>query len=150
MPKKTKSKRKVTPKKRVRKVEPALVKVAKAQTRRNRAPFPALEPRLNLKTRYDLVDYDYVDKLSDKEKAWLNSFTEEYVHANMKHDGKKLHKTKKLRKDCYDRNNARNRCILTKSKACGMTVSIDELEKDDSLEMEDQIIENLDEDLFNK
>lgn len=32
---------------------------------------------------------------------------------------KNLHNTKELKKDCYDRNNARNRCILTQQRAQG-------------------------------
>lgn len=49
----------------------------------------------------------------------MNKFTKEYVNAeiNNKKPKKNLHKTKALKKDCYDRNNARNRCIYTRSKA---------------------------------
>ncbi len=85
------------------------------KSRRGRTKYPALDPGLNLKTRTDLIDYDYVDKLSPEEKKWLNKFTEEYVNASVdpKKLKKNLHNTEKLKKDCYDRNNARNRCILT-------------------------------------
>lgn len=65
-----------------------------------------------------MIDYDYLDKLTEKEKAWLNKFTHEYTNAgklNKKH--KPLHKTPEQKKDCYDRNNARNRCELTRQKA---------------------------------
>ena len=86
---------------------------------RKRAKHPALNPKYNLKTRTELIDYDYIDKLSEKEKAWLNAFTEEYTNANMNHKGKKLHKSKAMKKDCYNRNNARNRDILTRAKASG-------------------------------
>lgn len=91
----------------------------KPKTRRSRTKYPALNPGLNLKTRTDLIDYDYVDKLSPSEKKWLNKFTEEYVGASLDTENpkKNLHNTKSLKKDCYDRNNARNRCILTLQKA---------------------------------
>jgi predicted PolB exonuclease-like 3'-5' exonuclease len=102
-----------------------------------------LKRHLNLKTRYDLVDYDYLDSLSDKEKEWLNRFTEEYVHANMNHKGKVLHRTKKMKKDCYDRNNSRNRCILTKSKAMGSSVSLIDV-------TEEPVDENAENNLINK
>lgn len=101
------------------------MKKPKSGTRRSQAKYPALRPELNPKTRFELLDYDYLDKLNDEEKAWLNAFTEEYTHANMKHPGKKLHTRKKQKKDCYDRNNSRNRCIWTRVKAAGMTVDID-------------------------
>lgn len=93
----------------------------KKTSRRKKNKYPALNPGLNLKTRTDLIDYDYVDKLSPKEKAWLNKFTEEYVNASVdpKNLKKNLHNTKELKKDCYDRNNARNRCILTQQRAQG-------------------------------
>ena len=51
--------------------------------KRARTKNPALRPELNLRTRYELIDYDYVTKLSEEDKAWLNKFTEEYVNANL-------------------------------------------------------------------
>lgn len=107
--------------------------------------YPALRPELNLKTRWELIDYDYVDKLSDKEKRWLNKFTEEYTNAKLNHKGKKLHSTKKLRKDCYDMNNSRNRCILTRSKACGKTVNLGDInEKEEIGDQENRLIDMYD------
>lgn len=90
------------------------------ETKRSKSKYPALKPELNLKTRHDLIaDYDYLKKLSSEEKEWLNKFTKEYVNAeiNTKQPRKNLHRNKSLKKDCYDRNNARNRCIYTRSKA---------------------------------
>jgi hypothetical protein len=94
-------------------------------TKRERTRWPGLDKAVNLRTRQDLIDYDYIDKLSDVEKDWLSKFTEEFVSGTFKKGtpGKKgsgpLHKTKKLKRDCYNRNNLRNRCVYTKSKACG-------------------------------
>ena len=77
---------------------------------------------------------DYVDKLTDKEKQWLNTFTEEYTNANFNHGKKVLHKTKTQKKDCYDRNNARNRDILTREKAAGTALYLEDIkEKDNSI-----------------
>jgi hypothetical protein len=104
----------------------------KKKTKRSRIKYSALDPTVNLKTRYELIaDYDYLDKLSEQEKAWLNKFTKEYVNADLdsKKASRNLHRTKELKKDCYDRNNARNRCIWTKCKASGNFVSIDEVPK---------------------
>lgn len=91
-------------------------KKSKPRNRRERSKYPALDPALNLKIRNEEIDYDYVDKLSEKDKSWLNSFTEEYINANLKHKGKKLHKSKKDRKICYDKNNHRNSDILSRGK----------------------------------
>ena len=101
---------------------------------------------MNLKTRSDLIDYDYIDKLSDKDKEWLNKFTEEYVHDSLdrKNLRKNLHNTQKLKKDCDDRNNARNRCILTRSKAQGLLTDIDDLKRTLDRDKEDDLVEELD------
>jgi len=70
-----------------------------------------------LKSRTDLLDYDYLHKLNKEELEFLNKFTGEYVNAGInKEDKTVLHKTKRLRKNCYDMNNARNRDITTRTK----------------------------------
>jgi hypothetical protein len=99
------------------------------KNRRAKTKYPALKPELNLKTRYELIDYDYVDKLDDSNKGWLNKFTEEYVNASLDriNYNNNIHNTKELKQDCDRRNNARNRDMLTRAKACGSHVSIDEL-----------------------
>lgn len=90
----------------------------KKQSRRSKVKYAALDPAFNLKTRTDLIDYDYINKLSEREKKWLNKFTQEYVNAGkLNKKDRPLHKTKELKKDCYDRNNARNRCQYTRQKA---------------------------------
>lgn len=111
----------------------------KKKNRRNSTKYPALNPGLNLKTRKDLIDYDYLDQLSEKEKDWLNRFTEEYTNARFDHKGKKIQKE---RKDSYDRNNARNRDILTRIKAEGKLKPTETINEKDILTMspEDNII----------
>ena len=91
----------------------------KTASRRENEKHPNLDPRFNLKTRSDLLDQDYLHKLNEKELDWLNKFNKEYINAALDNERpkKNLHKTKKLRKECYDRNNARNRDILTRAKA---------------------------------
>lgn len=120
----------------------------KKKNRRDSVKNPALVPQLNLKTRYELIDYDYINKLSEEEKEWLNAFTEEYVNANMNHDGKKIHNTKKLKRDCYNRNNSRNRCIWTKAKASGSGVNLESIDNSEkkklSANSENELLEKLD------
>lgn len=114
-------------------------KSPKAKNKRSRSKFPALEPKYNLKSRAELFDYDYIDKLSDKEKEWLNTFSEEFNNANFRHGKKILHKSKALKKDCYGMNNRRNRDILTREKAQGLLLYTEELLK----ETNGEIIEEL-------
>lgn len=94
----------------------------KKKSRRSKTKYPALDPSLNLKTRTEQIDYDYIHKLSPKEKKWLNKFTEEFVNDSF--DRNNLEKnlyanTPTKKKECDDRNNARNRCILTQQRAQG-------------------------------
>lgn len=94
-----------------------MTKNLKKKNRRSTLKYPGLDPSVNLITRQDEILVDYVHKLNDKEKEFLNSFNEEWVNANFSHKGEKLYTSKKDKKACYDRNNARNRCIYTKAKA---------------------------------
>jgi len=124
------------------------------KSRRSKTKFPALKPELNLKTRYELIDYDYINKLSQSEKEWLNKFTEEYVNASLNTENleQNLHNTDQLKKDCYRRNNARNRDILTRAKASGNHISTDELlvnKKSIRLNMEENLLEKLDDGIGN-
>jgi len=87
------------------------------KTRRGNAKYPGLDKKYNLKIRQELIDQDYIDKLTDEEKDWLSRFNEEYVSANFQHKGKKLHKTKKQKRERYQANNKRNVDIFAVSKA---------------------------------
>lgn len=108
----------------------------KKQTRRSKAKFPALKPEYNLKTRYEeIADMrSYMSKLNDKEKEWLNKFAEEYVNASFPKKGtkeykKRLHKSKALELDCYNKNNSRGRDIFSKSQACGKLSDINDVKE---------------------
>ena len=120
-----------------------------AKSKRARTKYPALKPELNLKTRYDLIDYDYINRLNEEEKQWLNKFTEEYVNASLDSQNieNNFHNTQELKRDCYRRNNARNRDILTRAKASGSYVSTDELllnKKEAKLNSAKSLFEKLD------
>lgn len=110
---------------------------------REKVNFPALEKKFNLKTRQDQLDFDYVHKLNDKEKEFLNNFVEEEVHANLKHKGKILNKAKKHKKRIYDSNNARNRCQYTISKATGILYDLDYANQAKTLDAEEMINQEL-------
>lgn len=122
----------------------------KKKSKRDNEKYPALKPHLNLKTRYELYDMDYIDQLSEKDKDYLNRFMEEWANANFNHEGKKLDKTKKAKNDSYNRNNARNRCILTKAKASGKLIDLEsfrgvssQLNPEEALVMEEKLREVL-------
>jgi hypothetical protein len=104
------------------KIEKKFSSQGKFKSRRSKDPLAALEKKYTLKTRTDEIDYDYLNKLNEKEKLWLAKFTSEEIHASVNKDGKKnkFNKSRKSIKKIYNRNNSRNRCILTREKAKGM------------------------------
>ena len=63
----------------------------------------------------EYVDFDYIDQLSEEEKEWLNRFSREFYHNNLRaDDATALHNTPELRRSCYSAENARNRCGFVK------------------------------------
>lgn len=70
-----------------------------------------------VKKRSEFNDYDYIDKLNDKDKDWLYRFHREWLCADMNHKGKKFHKKKIDKKICYDKNNSLNRDIYARQRA---------------------------------
>jgi hypothetical protein len=99
-----------------------------SKKKRDLEKYPALNPRLNAKTRYEVLDMDYLKKLNKSELEYLNQFMAEYVSGAFKKDEngnyseENMHKTVEERRECYTRNNTRNRCGLTVSNATGLTV----------------------------
>lgn len=102
--------------------------------------YPALDTRYNLKTRYEEIEdmASYVDQLNEEEKAWLNAFSSEEVCANFNHGGPKLNDQNdpSTRSRIYNRNNSRNRCVLTKEVAQGTLKYLYDLEKQEEEEAE--------------
>jgi hypothetical protein len=83
---------------------------------RYRVKYPGLDTNYALKIRRDAIDYDYIDQLNDKEKEFLNNFTEEFIGGSFKKNKKQVHPDD-LKRDCYGRNNARNRCVYSRAYA---------------------------------
>jgi hypothetical protein len=120
-----------------------------AKRKRDLEQYPALNPRLNAKTRYEVLDMDYLKKLSHEELDYLNRFMGEYVSGAFKKDNdgeyseQNLHKTNEERKECYNRNNTRNRCALTIAIATGNVIRTDDITSlIDSLTDADSYVEN--------
>ena len=62
-----------------------------------------------------IIDSNYTDQAAMDQLAYITKFNNEF-HKNVikKGDKKALHNTKELRKDCYARENARNRDISSR------------------------------------
>jgi hypothetical protein len=120
-------------------------------SRRSNTKFPGLDGKKALKIRQELIDQDYIDKLSEKEKAWLNSFIEEEVNGRVyktKGYKPKLNKTAEERKRVNDMNNHRNADIYSRAKARGELDEFKNFHKDvastNPHDVEDALIEKID------
>lgn len=89
-----------------------------------------MNPRVNLKTRVELADFDYLNQLNPTELRFLNTFCEGWNNADFRDKRTKdMFKTDKERKECYSNNNSRNRCIYTRAKASGNVIEQTEIQK---------------------
>lgn len=87
--------------------------------KRDTEKYPALKKNLNLKSRQDEIEVDYLHKLNDKEKEWLNKFNEEYVNATLDREdfNNNIHNTLELKQDCDHRNYKRRDDLYVRQKA---------------------------------
>lgn len=112
-------------------------KSKRLKTRRQKEKYPNLKRSLNLKSRRDYVTHHiYKDgvksvtgegyglrPLNENELKWLDKFEGEYTNASVARQSdkkaikKQFHNTVELTKDCTDRNNQRNRCLLNRAKS---------------------------------
>jgi len=106
-------------KKRVVKKKPKVTKKKTKKHRYQRQKFPALNVAYQVANRRELLDMDYIDKLNDKEKEWLDRFLQETVITNFNHGGKNLIKDKETRRELYRDNNRRNSDVMSKLKTEG-------------------------------
>lgn len=134
-----------------KKKKPKIKKKVKRRKKRDSTKYPGLNKNLFSKIKQEYFDFDYLDKLNDKEKAWMSQFNEEYLGARLNGNKKPLHKTQVLKKNCFDMNNARNRDITSNAIAGGrMSYDINlkqEVESKQTVvpsEVEDALIEAID------
>lgn len=137
-PKQEAKKRKTTKKKAVAKKRRYTSPKFKSKTNkasvRSQKKLRALLPEYNLKTRFDLLEIDekYMQDLKNNPEVaeWLNKFNTEFVNASFNTHKNHLHRSKSAKRECYARNNARNRCIYTREKAQGKLDSIEDLKEE--------------------
>lgn len=111
----------------------------------SRKKHKSLNPKYNAKTRWDLLDADYLDKLNDEELEFYAKFMAEYVSGGFdtKDIKNNIHELDKViginskgkpityKKDCYDRNNHRNSDLYSVKKATGYLGHMDEVALDE-------------------
>lgn len=90
----------------------------------------SLNPQYQPRVRKELVDFDYIDKLTPQEKEWLAQFVDESIGASIsktksgKISAGQIHNTQKLAKEAYDANNRRNNDVYSVTKANGLLFDI--------------------------
>lgn len=104
----------------------------KKMSRRSKTKYPGLDKSVTLKVRHELLDQDYLHELNDTDKTWLSNFMREWASADLKHPGKKFHRTRKERKLINDANNARNRDSFAVTKSNGMLKGMKSSNKENS------------------
>lgn len=80
-----------------------------------------------VRTRREYIDYDYVSSLSNKDRKFLEKFTDEYYggagfyrQEDDEYNYKKnVHKTDALRRECYRRNTAQNKDLYNLKRISG-------------------------------
>lgn len=121
----------------------------KKETTRGRTKYPALNPRFMPKVRQEYMDIDYLDKLSDEELKWLNKVIDEELNASFKNNSKDITKDPEKKREIYNKNNARNRCLYGIARATGHLEYKDIFSEDNDVVnnpglYEDAIIEQID------
>lgn len=108
--------------------------VPKEKNKRSKSKYPALDPQLNLRSRYEEIEdlQSYASSLSPQDREWLNAFSQEEICANFNHSGPKLNDKSdpKVRSRIYNRNNERNRCIMSREKSQGTLNYLDDIDID--------------------
>lgn len=105
--------------------------------------YSGLDPKLFSKIRQEFHDLDYIDKLTEKEKAYLNAFMTEWLGANMNHEGKKLHKKVSEKRAIWRQNNKRNWDIYSIGRATGRLSDIEDI-SEKSYNPENDLIDMID------
>ena len=140
----------------------------KKKSKRTQSKWPALNPQVNLKIRREELEIDYLDKLSNSEKDWLNRFSEEDINTNFDHPGDRIYPKEyitKIRKNdgktirldkhknrAETRNNKRNCDALARGTGGRLKLehernaifSIEQNRSTNYGEIEDAIIERID------
>lgn len=92
---------------------------------RNKLKYPTFEVKRAVVNRREELEVDYLDKLNDEEKAFLNQFQEEWVCANFQNKDKLLDQSDTYRKERYNANNRRNRDLLINAKVRGQITRVE-------------------------
>lgn len=89
-----------------------------------RTKYKHLNPNYQPASRRDLIDYDYLEQLSEDELEFLNKFTAENISANFKDIPSSRLVNDSIKKQVFKENYRRNADIMAQSRS---KKSIDEI-----------------------
>lgn len=119
----------------------------KKNAKNSKDAYPALNKKKNLRRRAKQLDYDYLNKLSPEELQWLNDFTEEYTHVNLKQDNARKKNNildiEKDKKELYHKNYSQQNDIQTLLETCAFLTQ-HEIENLTDYLTEDQLVALID------
>lgn len=73
-------------------------------------------------------DFDYLSRLSEKDREWMSKFIGEYYNGYVKKgDPKALHNTLELKRDCWRRKNRENRDLYSLREAWNLLETFKEV-----------------------
>lgn len=116
-------------------------KKPKKVTKRSRTKYPGLSKQLYSKIKQEFFDIDYVNKLSEEEKEWLNNFMNGDLGANTK-DNPVFEDYEEKRK-CWKKNNDRNNDVYSIMRATGKLSDVT-ISPTESVDLEQVLIEYID------
>lgn len=115
----------------------------KFKGRRKNSKFPNLDNKLNRINLRQYLDMDYLDKLNDEEKLFLDTFIKNEYTADFSGDNNLINK-KKERKKIYNNNNARNKDYYNFLMIAGRVIKDTKVMVEKASNPEDAIIEMID------
>jgi len=93
-----------------------MTKSSRKKSNYKKQQYSALNSKWQVGNRRELIDYDYVNKLSPEDKKWLNDFTTEYTINYFEKDKEHLH-SKEQELELYRSNNRRNNDVFAIKKS---------------------------------
>jgi hypothetical protein len=82
-----------------------------------RTKYKHLNPNYQPASRRDLVDYDYLEQLSEEELEFLNKFTAENISANFKDIPSSKFVSDDLKKKVFKENYRRNADVMAQARS---------------------------------
>ena len=109
----------------------------KKKAKRGSVKYAGLDPRVNRRNIREFLDFDYLDKLTEEEKAFLDDFSKGHYSADFRET--KIFKDEAVRRKIYKTNNDRNADLVSFKKSMNDVVPIVELAIEATFDSQDAL-----------